>query len=31
VKAMRQAAEAFRLGIPLEEYAKEHEELRLAL
>lgn len=31
VKAMRQAAEAFRLGIPLEEYAKEKEELRLAL
>ncbi|MBC7326487.1 hypothetical protein H5T87_00020 [bacterium] len=31
VRAMRQAAEAFRLGVPLEEYAKEKEELRLAL
>lgn len=31
VIAMRQAAEAFRLGITLEKYAKEKEELRLAL
>ncbi len=31
VMAMRQAAEAFRLGIPLEEYAKDKEELRHAL
>ncbi len=31
VKAMRQAAEAFRLGIPLDEYAKDKDELRLAL
>ncbi|MGC9003522.1 MAG: RuBisCO large subunit C-terminal-like domain-containing protein [bacterium] len=31
VKAMRQAAEAYRLGISPREYAKEHEELRLVL
>ncbi len=31
VKAMRQASEAFLLGVPLEEYAREHDELRLAL
>ncbi len=30
-KAMMQAVEAVMKGIPLEEYAKEHEELRLAL
>jgi len=30
-RAMRQALEAKMQGIPLEEYAKEHEELRKAL
>jgi ribulose-bisphosphate carboxylase large chain len=30
-KAVRQALEAVRLGIPLDEYAKEHKELKRAL
>jgi len=30
-KAMQQAAEAFRLGVPLAEYARTHDELRAAL
>jgi ribulose 1,5-bisphosphate carboxylase large subunit-like protein len=29
--AMRQAAEAFRAGVPLTEYARDHEELRAVL
>jgi len=30
-KAMRQAVDAVIQGVPLEEYAQDHEELRLAL
>jgi len=31
VDAMLQAAESHRLGVDLEEYAKSHEELNIAL
>jgi ribulose 1,5-bisphosphate carboxylase large subunit-like protein len=29
--ALQQAAEAFRAGVSVDEYARSHEELRLAL